>query len=130
MSANNTKQFFDQRHLNPRLQVIPRSPSPSITERLYRLINDIESFLMMCNDEEFCNFWQAITHLRQYIQIQTRRPTMPKFLNSRRKNRSFIRILAVLADLNYPQMHLSSSLDSYLDRQLEASGHLSSAVAQ
>jgi hypothetical protein len=106
MSASN---FFKQRQSS----TFPRTASPSVPERFYKLINDIEKFLWACTEEEVCHFWQAIAHLRQYIQMQAKRSPIPNFLNYRRKNRDFTRILTVLADLNYPQMHLSKQLDSY-----------------
>ena len=93
-----------------------RSPHlrASIADRISQLVHEIEVFLMACTHEEMCSFWQAITHLRQYLHrnlhLTGARSEIPCFLDCRRKNRDFCRILEVLADLNYPKMHLSNSL--------------------
>ncbi len=103
-----------QRHLNL-LTSAPRPKSqfwmrPSISDRLLQLLGEIEVFLLACTYEEMCNFWDAISNLRQHLQSQTRPAEMPQFLAGRRKQRDFCRILEVLADLPYPKLHLSHHL--------------------
>ncbi|GBO52968.1 hypothetical protein APA_769 [Pseudanabaena sp. lw0831] len=102
-----------QRHLN--LMSHPRQTSqfgvrPSIADRFSQLLSEIESFLLACTYEEMCSFWNAIANLRQYLQKDTNSSEVPQFLNGRRKQRDFCRILEVLADLPYPQLHLSTHL--------------------
>ena len=107
-----------QRHL----QLIPshpieRSPQrsqfavrPSIADRFSQLLHEIEAFLLACTYEEMCSFWNAIANLRQYLQKSSNSSEMPHFLNGRRQQRDFCRILEVLADLPYPKLHLSKHL--------------------
>jgi|GEM_PF-707268 len=100
-----------QRHLN----LIPSSTHktsqffvrPHIADRLCQLLDEIEAFLWTCSYEEMCNFWNAISNLRQCIQKRPHQPQVPQFLTCRRKQRDFCRILEVLADLPYPKLHLS-----------------------
>lgn len=107
-----------QRHLNLISSSLPSLPSqtsafgvrPSIADRFSQLLHDIESFLLACTYEEMCSFWNAIADLRQHLQRNANPSEMPQFLNGRRKQRDFCRILEVLADLPYPQMHLSNRL--------------------
>ncbi len=89
-----------------------RSPAlrPHIADRIVQLLREIETFLITCTYEEINSFWQAVSHLRQHLHKIIRRSEIPCFLDYRRKNRDFCRILEVLADLPYPQMHLSNSL--------------------
>jgi hypothetical protein len=89
-----------------------RSPAlrPPIADRIVQLLREIETFLTTCTYEEISSFWQAVSHLRQHLHRVTRRSEVPCFLDCRRKNRDFCRILEVLADLPYPKMHLSHSL--------------------
>lgn len=103
-----------QRHLN----LIPSYPSqtsqfgirPSIADRFSQLLSEIESFLLACTHEEMCSFWNAIANLRQYLQKNTNSSEVPQFLNGRKQQRDFCRILEVLADLPYPHLHLSTQL--------------------
>jgi len=111
-----------QRHLN----LIPSHPSqrsspklqfpirPSIADRFSRLLHEIEAFLLACTDEEMCSFWNAIANLRQYFQKKSNSSKMPQFLNGRRQQRDFCRILEVLADLTYPKLHLSKPLAEHV----------------
>jgi hypothetical protein len=109
---------FPQRHLNQISSSLPSSPSqssafgvrPSIADRFSHLLDDIEAFLLACTYEEMCSFWNAIADLRQYLQKTTNPSEVPQFLNGRRKQRDFCRILEVLADLPYPKLHLSKRL--------------------
>jgi hypothetical protein len=57
-----------------------------------------------------CNFWEAIANLRQALQKHSQQLEVPRFLTDRKKHRNFCRILEVLADLSYPQLHLSNRL--------------------
>ena len=121
MSAPN---HLPQRHL----RLIPSHPSersplrsqfairPSIADRFSQLLHEIEAFLLACTYEEMCSFWNAIANLRQYLQKNSNSSEMPQFLNGRRQQRDFCRILEVLADLPYPQMHLSKHLAERADR--------------
>ncbi len=108
MSAHH---YLPQRHLNLLPNSLPQnSPAlvrPHIADRLRQLLDEIESFLLVCTHEEMCNFWSAIANLRQCLQ---QRPDVPQFLTGRRTQRDFCRILEVLADLPYPKLHLSSHL--------------------
>jgi len=109
------------RHLNlissrtnsPR-QTSPFGIRPRIADRFSQLLHEIEAFLLACTYEEMCSFWDAIANLRQYLEKDLERAAnyseVPQFLNNRRKKRDFCRILEVLADLSYPQMHLSHHL--------------------
>jgi hypothetical protein len=89
-----------------------RSPilRPHIADRILQLLCEIETFLITCTYEEISSFWQALSNLRQHLHRVTRQLEVPYFLDFRRKNRDFCRILEVLADLPYPKMHLSNSL--------------------
>lgn len=87
---------------------VPFSVRPNIAERFSRLLHEIEVFLQACTYEEICKFWKAIAHLRHCLQNCTYPSEVPQFLTIRRRQRDFSRILEVLADLTYPQMHLSS----------------------
>ena len=78
------------------------------SDRLWRLLNEIESFLLTCTYDERCRFWNSINNLRQNFQKRTRQAEVPNFLNHRRRKRNFCRILEVLADLSYPKLHLSN----------------------
>ena len=103
-----------QRHLNL-ISSHPRQTSqfgvrPSIADRFSHLLSEIESFLLACTYEEMCSFWNAIANLRQYLQKDVNSSEVPQFLNGRRKQRDFCRILEVLADLPYPHLHLSTQL--------------------
>jgi len=103
-----------QRHLNL-ISSYPRQTSkfgvrPSIADLFSQLLSDIESFLLACTHEEMCSFWNAIANLRQYLQKNTNSSEVPHFLNGRKQQRDFCRILEVLADLTYPHLHLSSQL--------------------
>ena len=106
-----TPHHLLQRHLN----LLPSSTHktsqffvrPHIADRLYQLLDEIEAFLWTCSYEEICNFWNAISNLRQCIQKRHNQPQVPQFLTCRRKQRDFCRILEVLADLPYPKLHLS-----------------------
>ena len=91
-----------------------RSPAlrPQIADRIVQLLLDIENFLATCTHEEINSFWQSISHLRQYLHRNIQRSEIPCFLDFRRKNRDFCRILEVLADLTYPQMHLSNAISA------------------
>ncbi|OYQ62086.1 hypothetical protein B9G53_23875 [Pseudanabaena sp. SR411] len=116
-----------QRHL----QLIPNQPSqrsplrsqfamrPSIADRFSQLLHEIEAFLLACTYEEMCSFWNAITNLRQYLQKNSNSSEMPQFLNGRRQQRDFCRILEVLADLPYPKLHLSKHLAERADRHTQ-----------
>lgn len=107
-----------QRHL----KLIPSHPNersplrsqfairPSIADRFSQLLHEIEAFLLACTYEEMCSFWNAIANLRQYLQKNTNSSEVPHFLNGRKQQRDFCRILEVLADLTYPHLHLSSQL--------------------
>jgi hypothetical protein len=103
-----------QRHLN----LISGHPSqtsqfgvrPSIADRFSQLLSEIESFLLACTHEEMCSFWNAIANLRQCLQKNTNSSEVPQFLNGRKQQRDFCRILEVLADLPYPHLHLSTNL--------------------
>ena len=114
MSATN---YLPQRHLNlvsnsPPYATSKAHPSPRLSDRLAHLLHEIESFLLACTYEEMCSFWKAIANMRQYFQdLQTYSlyVEIPYFLSDRRKNRDFCRILEVLADLNYPKLHLSQN---------------------
>jgi hypothetical protein len=106
-----------QRHLNL-ISSYPRQTSkfgvrPSIADLFSQLLSDIESFLLACTHEEMCSFWNAIANLRQYLQKNTNSSEVPHFLNGRKQQRDFCRILEVLADLPYPQLHLSSQLPEH-----------------
>jgi hypothetical protein len=106
--------YLPQRHLN----LISSHPSqtsqfgvrPSIADLFSQLLSDIESFLLACTHEEMCSFWNAIANLRQYLQKNTNSSEVPHFLNGRKQQRNFCRILEVLADLPYPHLHLSTQL--------------------
>jgi hypothetical protein len=80
---------------------------PSIGDRFASLLQEIESFLLVCSYEELCSFWEAIADLREYPPKVTTRLEVPQFLNTRKKQRNFCRILEVLADLPYPKLSLS-----------------------
>lgn len=82
----------------------------SIADRFSQLLSEIESFLMACTHEEMCSFWNAIANLRQYLQKDNNSSEVPQFLNGRKQQRDFCRILEVLADLSYPQLHLSTQV--------------------
>jgi hypothetical protein len=88
-----------------------RSPAlrPHIADLMVQLLLDIETFLITCTHEEIRSFWQKISHLRQHLHRVIQRSEIPCFLDFRRKNRDLCRILEVLADLTYPQMHLSNA---------------------
>jgi hypothetical protein len=105
-----------QRHLNlisgQYSQTSQFGVRPSITDRFSQLLSEIESFLMACTHEEMCSFWNAITNLRQYLQKDNNSSEVPQFLNDRKQQRDFCRILEVLADLSYPQLHLSTNLST------------------
>lgn len=115
-------QHFSQRHLNLIPSSSTNSPSqtsqfgvrPSMADRLSQLLYEIEAFLFTCTHEEMCSFWDAIANLRQYLEKNSQKITnlseVPQFLNSRRKQRDFCRILEVLADLSYPKLHRSHHL--------------------
>jgi hypothetical protein len=92
----------------------PTSVRPSIADRLSRLLQEIEAFLLASTYEEMCNFWKAIANLRQCLQNPSYQSEVPQFLTDRRKHRDFCRILEVLADLPYPKLHLSSQLSQQL----------------
>jgi len=81
-----------------------------ISDRLSALVSEIEAFLRVCTYEEMCNFWDAITNLRHRLHKSPYSSEVPQFLSGRRQNRDFCRILEVLADLPYPQMHLSDQV--------------------
>jgi len=83
---------------------------PSIADRFSQILQEIEAFLLACTYEEMCSFWNAIANLRQYLQKSSNLSAMPQFLNGRRQQRDFCRILEVLADLPYPKLHLSTHL--------------------
>ena len=83
---------------------------PNISDRFVQLLEAVEDFLLNCTYAEMCNFWSAIADLRQKLQKYTQQSPVPSFLTSRRKQRDFCRILEVLADLPYPQLHLSNHL--------------------
>jgi hypothetical protein len=83
---------------------------PNITDRFVQLLEAIDDFLLNCTYAEMCNFWNAIANLRQKLQKYTQQSPVPFFLTIRRKQRDFCRILEVLADLTYPQLHLSDHL--------------------
>lgn len=89
-----------------------RSPAlrPHIADRIVQLLREIETFLLTCTYEEIGRFWEVVSHLRQHLHKVIKRSEVPCFLDCRRKNRDFSRILEVLADLTYPQMHLSNFL--------------------
>ncbi|OIP77127.1 MAG: hypothetical protein AUK48_04535 [Oscillatoriales cyanobacterium CG2_30_44_21] len=87
------------------------SSRKSIGDRLLALVNEIEAFLKVCTYEEMCNFWAAVTDLRHRLHKSPYVSEVPQFLNGRRQTRDFCRILEVLADLPYPQMHLSNQGD-------------------
>jgi hypothetical protein len=101
-----------QRHLNlisgQYSQTSQFGVRPSIADRFSQLLSEIESFLLACTYEEMCSFWNAIANLRQYLQKDTNSSEVPQFLNGRKNQRDFCRILEVLADLPYPQLHLST----------------------
>ncbi len=101
-----------QRHLNlisgQYSQTSQFGVRPSMVDRFSQLLSEIESFLLACTYEEMCSFWNAIANLRQYLQKDTNSSEVPQFLNGRKKQRDFCRILEVLADLPYPQLHLST----------------------
>jgi hypothetical protein len=101
-----------QRHLNlisdQYSQTSQFGVRPSIADRFSQLLSDIESFLMACTHEEMCSFWNAIANLRQYLQKANNSSEVPHFLNGRKQQRDFCRILEVLADLPYPHLHLST----------------------
>ena len=101
-------------HPNERLQFAIR---PSIADRFSQLLHEIEAFLLACTYEEMCSFWNAIANLRQYLQKNSNSSEMPQFLNGRRQQRDFCRILEVLADLPYPKLHLSKHLAERADRR-------------
>ncbi|TYQ25006.1 hypothetical protein PseudUWO311_16905 [Pseudanabaena sp. UWO311] len=108
-----------QRHLNL-ISSHPHQTSqfgvrPSIAERFSQLLFEIESFLLACTHEEMCSFWNAIANLRQYLQKNTNSSEVPHFLNGRKQQRDFCRILEVLADLPYPHLHLSTQLPERSD---------------
>jgi hypothetical protein len=102
---------FPPRHLNLLTNSSCKQPNfsscPSITDRVLSLLEAIEKFLLTCTSLEMCRFWKAVHNLRQSL---SKKPDIPQFLNNRRKKRSFIRILEVLANLPYPKMHLSEHL--------------------
>jgi hypothetical protein len=102
-----------QRHLNllpsPPHKDAPCSVRPSIAERFSQLLSEIEAFLLVCTYEEMCNFWSAVSTLRQCLQ-KSDPSEVPQFLTGRRQQRDFCRILEVLADLPYPRLHLSNHL--------------------
>lgn len=104
-----------QRHLDlissSSPQRLPFSVRPSIADRFSQVLHEIEVFLLACTYEEMCSFWKAIDNLRQYLQPPSHPSEMPQFLSTRKKQRDFCRILEVLADLPYPQLHLSHHLD-------------------
>lgn len=111
MSASH---HLPQRHLNLLPSSVPQNSSfsvrPSISERFSQLIHEIEVFLLACTYEEMCKFWNAIANLRHCLQNCAYPSEVPQFLTGRRRHREFCRILEVLADLTYPQMHLSNHL--------------------
>jgi hypothetical protein len=103
-----------QRHLNL-ISSHPRQTSqfgvrPSIVDRFSQLLSEIESFLLACTHEEMCSFWNAIANLREYLQRNTSSLEVPQFLNGRKQQRDFCRILEVLADLPYPHLRLSTQV--------------------
>lgn len=109
MSAPN---YLPQRHLKPIPNSPPSTGRATSSHRLAHLLHEIESFLFACTYEEMCSFWKAIAHMRQYFQdfqSHSLYADIPYFLSDRRKNRDFCRILEVLANLNYPKLHLSQS---------------------
>ncbi len=114
MSATN---YLPQHHLNLIANSPPHATSkaasnPNLSDRLTYLLREIESFLLACTYEEMCSFWKSIANMRQYfhgLQTYSLCVEIPYFLSDRRKNRDFCRILEVLADLNYPKLHLSQS---------------------
>ena len=101
-----------QRHLNlisgQYSQTSQFGVRPSMVDRFSQLLSEIESFLLACTYEEMCSFWNAIANLRQYLQKDTNSSEVPQFLSGRKNQRDFCRILEVLADLPYPQLHLST----------------------
>ncbi len=110
-----------QRHLNL-ISGHPRQTSqfgvrPSIADRFSQLLSEIESFLLACTHEEMCSFWNAIANLRQYLQKNPNSSEVPHFLNGRKQQRDFCRILEVLADLPYPHLHLTQLPESISDRR-------------
>ena len=125
-----------QRHLN----LLPSPPyktsslyqnvRPSIADRFSQVLHDIEVFLLACTYEEMSNFWAAIASLRQAVQKRSPHLEVPRFLTDRKKHRDFCRILEVLADLTYPQLHLSNHLsERSSDRRSSQSRFSSSAFA-
>lgn len=109
--------YFPERHLNVLTNFATQKDQahlrPRIADRLWHLLDEIESFLLTCTYDEICRFWNAIDNLRQYfqeddLQQQTQQAEVPNFLNHRRQKRDFCRILEVLADLPYPKLHLSN----------------------
>lgn len=111
MSASH---HLPQRHLNLLPSSAPQnllfSVRPSISDRFSQLLHEIEVFLLACTYEEMCKFWNAIANLRHCLQSYDDPSEVPQFLTGRRRQRDFCRILEVLADLPYPQMHLSNHL--------------------
>jgi len=111
------KRHLPERHLNLLTNFATQKDQaharPRIADRLWHLLDEIESFLLTCTYDEICKFWNAIDNLRQYFQKdsfqkQPQQSDVPKFLNHRRQKRDFCRILEVLADLSYPKLHLSN----------------------
>ncbi|MCY7333883.1 MAG: hypothetical protein LH649_14795 [Pseudanabaena sp. CAN_BIN31] len=123
------------RHLNlissrtnsPR-QTSPFGIRPRIADRFSQLLHEIEAFLLACTYEEMCSFWDAIANLRQYLEKDLERAAncseVPKFLNSRRKQRDFCRILEVLADLPSPKLRLSHHLPKRSNDRRHPNRHL------
>jgi hypothetical protein len=84
---------------------------PHIAARFDQVLDEVEEFLLTCNHEEVCTFWNSLNQLRQCLRHPPYQSEVPQFLAFRRKQRDFDRILEVLADLPYPKMHLSNDLD-------------------
>ncbi|PZU95864.1 MAG: hypothetical protein DCE90_11985 [Pseudanabaena sp.] len=110
--SNETSNPHPRRNVGATVQFPHNASRKSIGDRLSALVSEIEAFLRVCTYEEMCNFWEAVANLRHRLHKSPYLSEVPQFLSGRRQNRDFCRILEVLADLPYPQMHLSSQVNS------------------
>lgn len=108
---NKTPPSYQRQVVGSTVPISQIASRQSIGDRLLALVIEIEAFLRVCSYEEMCNFWEAVSNLRQRLPKSSYSSEVPQFLTGRRQNRDFCRILEVLADLPYPKLHSSAQVN-------------------
>lgn len=108
---NKIPKPYQRQIVGSTFQISQIASRKSIGDRLSALVIEIEAFLQVCSYEEMCNFWEAVSKLRQRLPKSPYSSEVPQFLTGRRQNRDFCRILEVLADLPYPKLHSSGQVN-------------------